>query len=437
MDTSLWGTATSGARSCTPGGVRRGRNSGGTPRRAPGRTIDVVRHLGPVVWRELALFAAVLTVQVGGVAAAAAGQDAGQLRWWGALLLVAAALGVPLRLTRPATAAWLAKLATLLYWSLDTPRGPAFIALIITFVNVVYAGRRWHAVAIAVTGVVGFALLGTLIGDHAGPTFVGVAATAGWVGALAGAGEALRSRRDRRHADRQAQAEAIHRQVAEERIRIARDLHDVVAHNMSLINLRAGVALHLADDADPDVRDALDTIKTASKDALVELRSILGVLRHVDDPVRRAGDGEDLDRSDSEGAPRRPTPSLADMARLVTTATEAGVEVSTHVHIDAPVPMPTQVAAYRIVQESLTNVARHARPPAATLSITTVDDTLRIEVTNAGRPTHPNANGAQASGNGITGMRERAASVGGTVTAGPRLAGGFVVTAQLPLMDRE
>jgi hypothetical protein len=95
---------------------------------------------------------------------------------------------------------------------------------VITFVNLVYAGRRWHAVAIAVTGVVGFASLGTAIGDHSDPTVVGVVATAGWVGALAGAGEALRAARDRRHANQQTQAETIQRQVAEERLRIARDL---------------------------------------------------------------------------------------------------------------------------------------------------------------------------------------------------------------------
>jgi signal transduction histidine kinase len=396
-----------------------------------------VRHLGTVAQRELALFLAVLVVQVGGVAAVATGQDLGPLRWWGALLLAAAAGAVPLRRSRPAAAAWIAKLTTLLYWSLDTPRGPVFIALLITFVNLVYAGRRWHAAAIGVIGIVGFAWLGTVIGDHADPTVVGVTATAGWVGALAGAGEALRSARDRRHINQRNQAETIQRQVAEERIRIARDLHDVVAHNMSLINLRAGVALHLADDADPAVRDALATIKTASKDALVEVRSILGVLRHIDDPHLAVGDDSPSGQPAAESAPRQPTPSLADMAGLVSSASDAGIEVATHVHIDAAVPMPTQVAAYRIVQESLTNVARHAHPPAATLSVVTADDTLRIEVTNATpRPEMPSNANSTRPGNGITGMRERAASVGGTLTAGPPLAGGFTVTARLPLTDR-
>lgn len=397
-----------------------------------------MKHLGAVAWRELALFSAVLVVQVGGVAVAASGQDTGPLRWWGALLLVTATAAVPLRLSHPATAAWTAKLATLLYWSLDTPRGPVFVALVITFVNLVYAGRRWHALAIAVTGVVGFASLGTAIGDHSDPTVVGVVATAGWVGALAGAGEALRAARDRRHASQQSQAETIQRQVAEERLRIARDLHDVIAHNMSLINLRAGVALHLADDADPAVRDALATIKAASKDALVEVRSILGVLRQVDDPRLAAAAGREAEAAGADPAPRQPTPGLADMAQLVTAASDAGIDVSTHVHIDAPVPMPTQVAAYRIVQESLTNVARHARPPAATLSVVTVDDTLRIEVSNSTSERHSQmGTPGRRSGNGLTGMRERAMSVGGTVTAGPRLAGGFTVTAHLPLVGDE
>lgn len=424
--------------SATPGGVRRRRNRDGTTSHLPEPTIDGVKHLGAVAWRELALFSAVLVVQVGGVAVAASGQDTGPLRWWGALVLVTATAAVPLRLSHPAIAAWIAKLATLLYWSLDTPRGPVFVALVITFVNLVYAGRRRHAIAIAVTGVVGFAAMGTVVGDHSDPTVIGVVATAGWVGALAGAGEALRARRDRRRANQRTQAEAVQRQVAEERLRIARDLHDVVAHNMSLINLRAGVALHLADDADPAIRDALATIKSASKDALVEVRSILGVLRHVDDPHLDVADGREHDPAAGPVAPRQPTPSLADMARLITAASDAGIDVSTDVRIDAPVPMPTQVAAYRIVQESLTNVARHARPPAATLSVVTEDDMLRIEVANStdDRHVHLRTRGAR-SGNGITGMHERAMSVGGTVTAGPRLAGGFVVTARLPLVSSE
>jgi signal transduction histidine kinase len=404
---------------------------------APSSPYDqAVRLPGRTTWREVALFAFVLTVQVGGVALAAQGQDT-TLRWWGVLLLATAAAAVPLRRSHPATAAWTAKLTTVLYWSLDTPRGPAFVALIVTFVNLVYVGRRWHALAIAIVGVVGFGWLGTLLADHAEPTTIGVAATVGWVAALAGAGEALRSTRDRRHANQQSEAAAVQRQIVGERLRIARDLHDVVAHNMSLINLRAGVALHLAGNADPDLQDALATIKTASKDALVELRSVLGVLRAVDDPTLLAD--ADTQRPDPDRAPRQPTPSLVDMASLVATASDAGVEVTTHVHIDAPVPMPTQVAAYRIVQESLTNVARHARPPAATLSVTTADEMLRIEVANTTdqRSSGPTSDESHGTGNGIAGMRERATSVGGTLVAGPRLAGGFAVTAQLPLRDLE
>ena len=198
---------------------------------------------------------------------------------------------------------------------------------------------------------------------------------------------------------------------------MARELHDVVAHNMSLINLQAGVALHFLGDQPSPVRDSLSTIKTASKEALVELRSILGVLRQVD-----------------EAAPRAPTPGLGDLAELVSRAEAAGVTVDLDIDADLQaVPRSVDVAAYRILQESLTNVARHAHPPHAVVRIRTDSgQMMSVEVLDEGTGPGP-LDSLPSGGNGIAGMRERAASVGGDLDAGPRPGRGFAVRARLPL----
>jgi signal transduction histidine kinase len=229
----------------------------------------------------------------------------------------------------------------------------------------------------------------------------------------------VRSRRDRAREAERSQAEMLRRQAADERLRMARDLHDVVAHNMSLINLQAGVALHLLGDRPSPVRDSLSTIKAASKEALVELRSILGVLRHVD-----------------EAAPRAPTPGLGELTELVSRAEAAGVTVELDIDADLPaVPRSVDVAVYRIVQESLTNVARHAHPPHALVRIRTDGGKMMsVEVLDEGTGPGPLVS-LLSGGNGIAGMRERAASVGGHLDAGPRPGRGFAVRARLPLGD--
>jgi signal transduction histidine kinase len=394
------------------------------------------------VWgREVALAAAVAIVQVGGVALAARHQaNHPSLPWWGAALLLVATAAVPLRLSHSVLAAWVAFAATLAYWSLDTPRGPVFLALIITFGNLLFAGHRPHAIAVAAAGLVSFSWFPSLVGDEDPPSVGSVLALAAWLVTLFSVAEVLRARRDRHRATTRAHAELLQRQIATERLRIARDLHDVVAHNMSLINLQAGVALHVAGDETPaEVRESLATIKSASKEALVELRSILGVLRHVDDvtidAVATAANSRDAEPAPIRpAAPRLPTPGLDELDDLLAKARAAGIAVTAHLDVDGDVPRPVQVAAYRIVQESLTNVARHARPPAATVSVAVDDHELVVEVVNDGRSA-PADVATAGGGNGIAGMRERAASVGGRLTAGPRLAGGFAVNARLPLAE--
>ena len=211
------------------------------------------------------------------------------------------------------------------------------------------------------------------------------------------------------------EAEEARRRASEERLRIARELHDVLAHDISLINVQAGVALHLMEEHPEQARTALTAIKAASKDALGELRSVLDVLRQAD-----------------EGPPRAPTAGLEHLDRLVTGAAAAGIDVRVVTDGRArPLPPGVDLAAFRIIQEALTNVTRHAGPATATISLTYGDDELTVQVDDdgKGRP----LSGANGSGNGIPGMRERAAALGGRLEAGPRPGGGFRVRASLPL----
>jgi signal transduction histidine kinase len=210
------------------------------------------------------------------------------------------------------------------------------------------------------------------------------------------------------------------RRIDEERLRIARELHDVVAHTMATINVQAGVAAHVLPTKPEAAAEALQAIKTASKEGLRELRAILNVLRQADnaDPIQ-------------------PAPGLAQLDALVEGARRAGLPITLTV-TGTPFPLPAAVdlAAYRIVQESLTNVIRHAGPAAAAVSLSYQPDEIDIDVTDTGRgPKATPGTGAadDTTGHGQAGMRERAAAVGGTVQTGPRPGGGYQVAARLPV----
>jgi signal transduction histidine kinase len=210
-----------------------------------------------------------------------------------------------------------------------------------------------------------------------------------------------------------ARGEQERRQASEERLRIAQELHDVLGHHLSLINVQAGVGLHLMGENPDQARASLETIKQASAEALAEVRSVLGVLRPKD-----------------ERAPRAPQPSLANIEALIEPA-RTTVE-------GTPRSLPPEVdrAAYRIVQESLTNVRRHAGERAtANVTIVYGPERLVVRIVDNGvgiAPTVAGAAGESSGGAGITGMRTRAEALGGTLTAEPGRAGGFVVEAALP-----
>ncbi|HEX6526182.1 MAG TPA: sensor histidine kinase [Streptosporangiaceae bacterium] len=211
------------------------------------------------------------------------------------------------------------------------------------------------------------------------------------------------------------------RRLDEERLRIARELHDVVAHTMATINVQAGTALHVLPTRPEAAPDALAAIKKASKDGLRELRAILNVLRQAD-----------------EADPTAPAPGVRQLATLVAGACQAGLPTKLSVTgTPVPLPAPVDLAAYRIVQESLTNAIRHAGPATATVSLNYDADALRVEVADTGLGGSADVLEGASGGHGLAGMRERATTVGGTVEAGPVTGepdgGGFRVTARLPV----
>jgi len=337
---------------------------------------------------------------------------------YGVMLLALGVAALPLRRRWPIQVLAFAYVTTLTYWAANYGRGPVFYSLVVALAQVVLTGHRRVAIASIVAGFLGFTWLGQVLGTTEGPGIGGVIGLGAWLVALLSVMEVVRSRRERAREEARSRAEAMRRQASDERLRLAQELHDAVAHNISLINIHAGMGLHLFDEQPQQAREALATIKQSSKEALVELRSILGLMRRVD-----------------EGAPRTPTPSLARLDELVSRSNAAGLDVRLDVVGDIDqLPRNVDVAAYRIIQESLTNVIRHAGPATAAVSLGYARDELRIEVTDTGRgPASPA--GHNGGGHGLAGMRERAATVGGTLETGPASPGGFRVAARLPLRD--
>ncbi|WP_327186961.1 sensor histidine kinase [Streptomyces sp. NBC_01334] len=217
------------------------------------------------------------------------------------------------------------------------------------------------------------------------------------------------------HAERTREEEARLR-VAEERMRIARELHDVVAHHMAVANAQAGTARHLAPTHPEQAQRLLGELTTTTSSALLELRATVGVLRQSGDP--------DVD-------PLKPAPGLDRLPELIATCESAGVEVSVTTEGEPrPLSPGVDLTAYRIIQEALTNVTKHGAGRGARVRLTYSDSRLLVSVTNDGTAAPPPV---PDGGYGLMGMRERAHSVGGDLHAGPRPEGGFEVATALPL----
>ncbi|GLW61949.1 two-component sensor histidine kinase [Actinomadura rubrobrunea] len=356
---------------------------------------------------------------------------------FGVALLLAGPAMLLLRRRRPVLTLAVVGVITGLYFLRAYTMGPAPVAMAVALLNAVVAGHRVIAWGGAGAAVAGYFTLTAFIGvplERRGqgdrlfpveqPSLGTVTFTVAWALVVLTAAELIRMRGQKLAAAARTRAEEEKRQASEERLRIARELHDVLAHNISMINVQAGVALHLIDgDPGPSgtaaARTALTAIKEASKEALTEMRSVIGVLR-----------------AEGESAPRSPTAGLDRLEELLDRARSAGLDVRAEITGERrPLPAGTDLAAYRIVQESLTNVSRHAGPGPVTVRVALDygEREIRVRVEDDGRGV--SLLDDHAGGSGIRGMRERAAALGGTFAAGPGPSGGFRVRATLPITE--
>ncbi|WP_113702744.1 sensor histidine kinase [Nonomuraea lactucae] len=333
---------------------------------------------------------------------------------YGLLLVGPAALAV--RRKFPLISAAVALLATYAYTWLGYPLGPVYLAPVVVLFSLVLGGRRLAAWCLAGVTWAVFLAYGYLGNPRPVGIFHDLAITA-FILLVMVMAELAAIVRERRAQQQRAAEEETRRQASEERLTMARELHDVLAHNISLIHVQASTALHLIDDNHDQARTALATIKSASKEVLGEMRSVLDVLR--------------------EGAPRHPTAGLdrldelTERSGLDVTLERAGPDGTPGSAASRPLPPQVERAAYRIVQESLTNAARHAPGSRVRVRLEYGPRELAVQVTDTGATT-PAVLSGQGSGNGIAGMRERASALGGTLSAGPS-GTGFQVSARLPL----
>jgi signal transduction histidine kinase len=391
----------------------------------------------------LALFVTVMQVQgtVARVAAEGAPRPLSDVGNLGYALLVVGGLVVAVRRRWPVPVFVTAALASLVYYGLDFPDGPGWLGLFVALYTLAAYGDGRRSLVIAGAGTTVLAIWWLSTAADIEPR-----AAIGWVFFRIGAsvmsaalGESVRSRRviaaeaqQRAEQAERTREEEARARVDAERLRIAREVHDTVAHAIAIINVQSGVTAHVLDRRPEQAREALQTIEQTSSRALREMRAILGVLR-----------------DDSDG--RVPHPGLGQIDELTAKARHAGLDVT--VKATSPVtPLPSAVGstAYRILQESITNVIRHVGPTRVTVALNPGIDVLEIRVTDEGRRAasghdaagphlpaqHPTSNGSGSSakpGRGILGMRERCQLLGGALDAKPTPDGGFEVTARLPL----
>ncbi|MFZ0041485.1 MAG: histidine kinase [Solirubrobacteraceae bacterium] len=338
-------------------------------------------------------------------------------------LLLAGPVALLGRRRHPVAVMWITFLATL---------GPeadrvAYISVIVSFFVAATGGHRRAAWTMLAAAYVGSLWLAPLARGDRTASLADALLLGGWLAVQAIAAETVRIRRERGVAANAARAATDRERVSAQRLVVARDLHDVVGHNISLINLQAGVGLDLIDAQPEQAREALATIRAVSREALDELRAMLAALRDAD-----------LD----EAPPRSPSPDLEQLPELVEFARAAGLSVTAETTGSPRRPgAAVELAAYRIVQESLTNIARHAPGARASIVLSYRRDGLDLRIRDSGpaaglAPISP-APGLEQPldrpGSGIAGMRERAVALGGCLDAHHRVAGGFEVSAHLPI----
>lgn len=322
------------------------------------------------------------------------------------LLIVAVCGALLFRRRAPVAVGWFTALATGVYYVLSAVDGPLVLVPIVALYVIASQGRMQAAIAMAAAMVIGVGV-GALM-PESDVTGTAVFMLTGWLVAVVALGSVRHGRVA--YAEEEARLRAT-----EERLRIARELHDVIGHNISMINVQSGAALHRLKKDPAQAEAALSAIKAGSRETLQELRATLDVLRRVD-----------------EDAPRAPAPGLARVDALVASAELAGLAVRIErTGGERALPAPVDLAAYRIMQESLTNAARHSGAEHVAIRIAYGDRDLTVAVEDDGRGSaaRPARTGG---GSGIAGMTERARALGGELVAGPRPEGGFAVRARLP-----
>ncbi|MGW3360637.1 sensor histidine kinase [Streptomyces bungoensis] len=345
------------------------------------------------------------------------------------LLMLLAATALVFRRRAPKAVLAVTGTLSVIEFVTGDPRAPVGMTAVVALYTVASTTDRsttWRVGLLTMTVLTAAAMLGGPLPWYAQEN-LGVLA---WTGIGATAGDAVRSRRAvvramRERAERaeRTREEEARRRVAEERLRIARDLHDVVAHHIALVNVQAGVAAHVMDKRPDQAKEALAHVREASRSALNELRATVGLLRQSGDPE----------------APTEPAPGLDRLEDLADTFRNAGLPVEVaRADQGTELPAAVDLAAYRVVQEALTNVRKHAGATArAEVSVVRVGSDIEVTVLDDGTQTDGAGEpGDAGGGHGLLGMRERVTAVGGTLTTGPRYGGGFRVHAILPVTTR-
>ncbi|WP_250562196.1 sensor histidine kinase [Sphaerisporangium fuscum] len=400
----------------------------------------------PVPAQDVSLALFITVMQVQGTMVRNAGEVVERpltdLGYLGYVLLVVSGAVVVVRRRWPVPVFVTAALASLVYYTLDFPDGPGWLGLFAALYTLAAYGNGRRSL---VTAGVGITVLA--IGWLVAAADIEPRAAIGWVFFRIGAsimsaalGESVRARQviaaeaqKRAELAERTREEEARARVDAERLRIAREVHDTVAHAIAIVNVQAGVTAHVLDKRPELAREALRAIEQTSSRALREMRAILGVLRDDD--------------GDDDG--RVPYPGLEQIDELAAKAREAGLDVKLEeTSPAAPLPSAVGSAAYRIVQESITNVVRHVGPTRVTVALNPGIEALEIRVTDEGRRAapgrdcadprlagrRPSSTGSSAKpGRGIAGMRERCQLLGGELDAGPIPDGGFEVRARLPL----
>ncbi|MGD2059546.1 MAG: sensor histidine kinase [Acidimicrobiia bacterium] len=344
--------------------------------------------------------------------------------WLHIVLVVLMSAPLALRRVYPTTVFAVILGSWVLDRAFDYPESLATVGVLVAFYTIgteLPRRRSFYIGGLSALFVLLWTILGTIVLESVAAVSIATTTIATVTPLLVG--REMRTRREHAEELRQKVAvaererqESARRAVEEERARIARELHDVVAHQMTVMTIQAEGARRIAEDTDPRIKEALDTIKATGHSALSEMRRVVGLLRETDD------DSADL----------APLPRLTDLSRLVDQVQAAGVPVQLSVQGEArPLADGVELSAYRIVQESLTNTARHGGPGAtASVAVNYGDDTLDVTVIDDGRGAA--ATPSNGGGHGLVGMRERVAVLGGSFDAGAKPGGGYRVHASIP-----